>query len=114
MAVVVGGLGQPEESPLVTGGIGQAGTPPAGAVCATLAGVGSLSGTLTADGAPAPVRPPGGRPMLSVGEPVIKRRPRRIRAHLVGTSTVTAELTAIDHVAEFNAEVERLLLLDLV
>ena len=52
--------------------------------------------------------------MLSVGEPVVKRRPRRIRAHLVGTSTVTAELTAIDHVAEFNAEVERLLLLDLV
>lgn len=115
MAVVLGGLGQPEESPLVTGGLGQAGEAPPGAMRAALAGVGALSGTLTGGDVPAPVRPPGGRPPLfTYAEPATRARPRRIRAHLAGASAVRADLTAVDHVAAWNEQVELLLLLELV
>lgn len=114
MAVVLGGLGQPEESPLVTGGLGQAGTPPAGAMRATLAGSGALAGVLTGGDVPAPVRPPGGRPLFTYAEPATRVRPRRVRARLAGTSGVRADLTAVDHVAAWNEQVELLLLLELV
>ena len=114
MAVVLGGLGQPEESPLVTGGLGQAGEAPPGAMRATLAGSGALAGVLTGGDVPAPVRPPGGRPLFTYAEPATRVRPRRIRAHLAGASAVRADLTAFDHVAAWNEQVELLLLLELV
>lgn len=114
MAVVVGGLGQPEESPLVAGGLGLAGAPPAGAMRATLTGAGAVAGTLTADGVPTPVRPYGGRPLFTYEPAPPRTRTRRMRARLAGTSAVRADLTGIDRAAEWNAQIESLLLLELV
>ena len=47
MAIVARGLGQPEESPLVTGGLGSTTPPPAGSMSANITAAGTIAGTLT-------------------------------------------------------------------
>lgn len=136
MAVVLGGYGQPEESPLVTGGLGLAGAAPPGALRATLRGEGSLAGTLTAGGSPtadmaatlagagalagtltdANAPDTGGWGPLPQYRPPRRREP--IPAHaaalLAGTSSLTADLDyAIDPDA-LLADLASALLLDLV
>ena len=119
MAVVVGGLGQPEESPLVTGGIGQAGTPPPGAMRAALGGVGSLSGTLTSGTVPTSQ---GGvawpwPPLLPDPPPWMRPRPARagwLTASLAGSSALAADPTYRIDPDALVAELAAALLLDLV
>lgn len=123
MAVVLGGLGQPEESPLVTGGLGQAGTAPPGAMRATLAGSGALSGVLTGGDAPAPqepARPPWLSPavvptlpawLAPAPEPA---RPGWIAARLSGSSALSSDATFRIDPDALVAELASALLLDLV
>lgn len=115
MAVVLGGLGQPEESPLVTGGLGQAGTAPPGAMRATLAGSGTVSGVLTADGAPTPPAAGGGRFVLAgLPRPRPPAIPAYLAATLAGSSSVTADPTYRIDPDALVAELATALLLDLV
>ena len=117
MAVVLGGLGQPEESPLVTGGLGLAGTAPPGAMRATLAGAGALSGTLTGGDVPTTPGAPWGASQWAIPVPWQQPRPSRpgwITANLAGASALTADPTfALDPDA-LVAELAAALLLDLV
>ena len=121
MAVVLGGLGQPEESPLVTGGLGQAGESPPGAMRATLAGSGALAGVLTGGDVPAPpepVRPPWLSPAVVPTLPAWlapePARPAWIAARLFGSSALSADATFRIDPDALVAELASALLLDLV
>lgn len=116
MAVVLGGLGQPEESPLVTGGLGQAGAAPPGAMRATLAGSGALAGVLTGGESSAPPVAGGGGRFVLAGLPRPKPPgiPAPIFARLSGSSALSADATFRIDPDALVAELASALLLDLV
>lgn len=114
MAIVVRGLGLPEDGALVVGGLGVSEADP-NAMFATLAGSSSLSAALTA----------GGSTPTVAGGSISTRRPRHygyatrpifivhkatrapIKASLSGSSLLTADIT---FTIDFDLDLETLLL----
>ncbi len=94
MAVVSGGYGRPESGAIVAGGYGTSEPAPPGSITARLTGTGTLSGALTSTGGAVT----GGGGLIQVAPvPWLPTSfPAPMRAHLHGTSTLTADLTAID------------------
>jgi len=101
VAIVTGGLGQPEEGSLVAGGLGISETNP-NALRAVLSGSGAIVGTLTDGGAPAPAPEPPAvghvirRPYRYLQPPPLTREPDPIPvsavAHLSGSGRMTGRL----------------------
>ena len=109
MAIVVRGLGLPEDGALVAGGLGVSESNP-GAITATLSGSSSLTATLTAGDATPPPVPSGNGG--SHGARLYRRKPTAISARLVGSSSLRADLS---FVANFDdSDIELLLMLELV
>ncbi len=121
MAIVTGGLGQPESGAIVAGGLGTSQTDP-NAMRATLAGSCTITANLTATGStpePEPTTGSGGRNRYLPSTKTLRPRiefvtAARITAHLSGTSHLTARLDYEIDPDVLVAELAQLLLLDLV
>lgn len=113
MPFVAGGLGLPEEGAVVVAGLGVSEVD-ANAMSATLAGAGTLVGTLT-DGAAvtggAPFASPWVIPYLPQPE---KPRVGVLAAHLHGASSMTAAIDFAIDADQLAYELSVALLLDLV
>lgn len=109
MAIVVRGLGLPEDGALVAGGLGVSESDP-NAMAATITVVGLLSGSLTDGntGLTVAAGSPGGRPLFVLYPPKPPRvRPGLMAADLVVTSSLVADL---DFLFDFDSELEVLLM----
>jgi hypothetical protein len=121
VAVVVGGLGQPEKGAIVALGLGAAETDP-NALRAILVGSCTITATLTDGSTPAPEQPTtgGGGRYLSVQKPprpfviVPIIVPAPMVAHLSGSSTLTARIDFEIDPDALARELALALLLDLV
>jgi hypothetical protein len=121
VAIVTGGLGQPEEGALVVGGLGATETDP-NALRATLGGSCTIVAVLTDGGTPAPAPPRTGGGGYYQPRPVpAKKKPRKRKpipanaaAHLHGTSNVYARIDFTIDPDQLAYELTVALLLDLV
>lgn len=120
MAIVARGLGQPEDGPIVAGGLGINGGAPSGSfrnMAATITATASLTATLETSGAPEPELPPTGggvyarRRHRAPARPLLLTTPlgdiALIGATIAGSSTMTAVLVAD---MNFDADLELLML----
>lgn len=122
MAIVTGGLGQPESGAIVAGGLGTSETNP-NAMRAVLAGTSTIAANLTAGGAPTPEpEPTGGHKYRPYRYPQIILDPPKapepipgvLVAHLSGTSRLSGSLDYEIDADLLAYELAAALLLDLV
>jgi hypothetical protein len=114
MAVVTGGLGQPESGAIVAGGLGAAGAP-SGFRNFTVTVTATATASITAevlvreDVTPPPVRAGGGWDRWTTPRKPKRKRTRYVDVQLNVVCQSTATITA-DTLYNFDAELEQLLL----
>lgn len=121
MAIVTGGLGQPESGSIVAGGLGSTSETNPNAMQAALVGSSTITANLTATGStpePEPTTGSGGYVRIASRPPRRTPRPRAIpapiSAHLTGRGTLTGRIGFTIDPDQLAYELTVALLLDLV
>ena len=113
MSIVARGLGQPEDGPIVAGGLGSNGGAPSGSfrnMAATITATASLTATLETSGTPEPP------PAQTVTGGTFRRHPRQapILVSMSAVITCTSSMSATAETSmNFDADLEQLLLISL-